>query len=75
MRDRTGDRTLSRSAETTARVAVGISIVSLLLSTWTFVSTLDADEIDRGLQDRLACLELEGANDCGPDGADLPSRN
>lgn len=48
------------------RVAIGISIVSLLLSGWSLLMNV-TEEADRGqIEQRLACLELPGPNDCGP---------
>jgi hypothetical protein len=59
--------TSERATQSGTRVAVGISVLSLLLSGWSMVMTLD-DEADRGeIEKRLACLELPGPNDCGPD--------
>jgi hypothetical protein len=54
--------------ETTVRLAVGISLVSLFLSGWSFISSIDEDGFERSVEQRLACLELPGPNDCGLDG-------
>ena len=54
--------------ETTVRLAVGISLVSLFLSGWSFISSLDEDGFERSVEQWLACLELPGPNDCGLDG-------
>jgi hypothetical protein len=51
------------------RVALVASLVSLFLSGWVFLTSLDDADAQRDLQSRLACLELPGANDCGPDAA------
>jgi hypothetical protein len=56
------------TSETTVRLAVGISLVSLFLSGWSFISSLDEDGFERSVEQRLACLELPGPNDCGLDG-------
>ena len=58
--------TTARSTETGTRVAIGISVVSLLLSGWTFVQSLDDDADRNQIEERLVCLELPGPNDCGP---------
>jgi hypothetical protein len=58
--------TTERGAQTGTRIAIVISVVSLLLSCLSLVTTLD-DEADRGeIEKRLVCLELPGPNDCGP---------
>ena len=58
--------TAERATQSGTKVAIGISIISLLLSGWSLVMTLD-DEADRGeIETRLTCLELPGPNDCGP---------
>jgi hypothetical protein len=44
------------------------SVLALLLSGWAFVASLDDDERERTVEERLTCLELPGANDCGLDG-------
>jgi len=60
--------TTARSTETGTgtRVAIGISVVSLLLSGWTFLQGLDDDADRDQIEQRLVCLELPGPNDCGP---------
>jgi hypothetical protein len=40
----------------------------LFLSGWSFVSSIDEDGFERSVEQRLACLELPGPNDCGIDG-------
>lgn len=46
------------------RVALGISIVSLLLSGLSLFVAM-TDDVDAGrIEARLACLELPGPNDC-----------
>jgi hypothetical protein len=49
------------------RVALAASLVSLFLSGWVFLTSLDDADAQRELEARLACLELPGANDCGAD--------
>lgn len=55
---------IERAVDNKTRIAVGISIVSLLLSSlslfFTMTDDVDADRIEA----RLACLELPGPNDC-----------
>ena len=54
------------TTRTGTRVAIAISVASLLLSSWSLIMTLD-NEADRGqIEQRLQCLELPGPNDCGP---------
>jgi hypothetical protein len=48
-------------------VALAASLVSLFLSGWVFLTSLDDADAQRELEARLACLELPGANDCGAD--------
>jgi hypothetical protein len=60
--------TATTTTETTVRLAVGISLVSLFLSGWSFISSIDEDGFERSVEQRLACLELPGPNDCGLDG-------
>jgi hypothetical protein len=51
------------------KLAVALSVVSLLFSGLSFYQThVRDDQADRDLERRLACLELEGSNDCGADG-------
>jgi hypothetical protein len=60
-----------RTEETTDRgtkVALAISLLSLFLSGWALLTTMDDDADVRRVEQRLACLELPGANDCGADG-------
>lgn len=49
------------------RLAVVLSVIALLLSSWNLVSTLEDDADQRRIESRLACLELPGPNDCGLD--------
>ena len=52
--------------DTATRVAVAISVLSLLLSGWSLVMSV-SDDLDQGqIEQRLQCLELPGPNDCGP---------
>lgn len=53
---------------TTAKIALGLSAGALLLSGFVAIETLNEDGFRRDVDDRLACLELQGANDCGVDG-------
>lgn len=50
------------------RVSLSVSLVSLFLSGWAIIASLDDDADVRDVERRLACLELPGANDCGLDG-------
>jgi uncharacterized membrane protein len=53
---------------TTAAIA-SMSAVALLLSAVSLVLTVTDDDLDaQQVEDRLACLELPGPNDCGADG-------
>jgi hypothetical protein len=54
--------------ETTIRLSLGLSLVSLFLAGWSFIASFDDDSDTRRIEERLACLELPGANDCGADG-------
>ncbi len=58
---------VEKAADNKTRIAIGVSIVSLLMSGlslfFAVTDDVDADNIER----RLACLELPGPNDCGPD--------
>jgi hypothetical protein len=54
------------SDATAVRVSLILSIVAVLFSGWTFIMSLDDADVDRALEERLACLELPGDNDCGP---------
>ncbi len=53
---------------TTIRLTLVISLVSLFLAGWSFVASFDDERDTRRIEQRLACLELPGANDCGADG-------
>jgi hypothetical protein len=53
---------------TATRIALVSSIAALFLAGWSFLLTLDDETDVRQLEQRLACLELPGANDCGLDG-------
>jgi hypothetical protein len=58
---------VDKAADNKVRIAVGVSIVSLLMSGLSlFFAVTDDVDVDN-LERRLACLELPGANDCGPD--------
>jgi hypothetical protein len=56
------------SATTSSRTAMIVALVSLFLSGWTFIDTLSDERDERRIEQRLACLELPGPNDCGLDG-------
>jgi len=58
----------AEDVDTTTKVTLSLSIVSLFLSGWAILSTLDDDAQVRDVERRLACLELPGPNDCGADG-------
>lgn len=49
------------------KVAVTMSAVSLILSGWTFISSLDESAFESNTEQRLVCLEQPGPNDCGLD--------
>jgi hypothetical protein len=51
-----------------ARIALGFSILSLVLSGWTAYQVQEDNDVERQVENRLACLELPGPNDCGADG-------
>lgn len=53
--------------QTATRLAVGISVIALLLTSWTMVRSIEDDADQRQIESRLACLELPGPNDCGID--------
>jgi len=46
----------STTNETTVRLAVGISLVSLFLSGWSFVSSIDEDGFERSVEQRLEAV-------------------
>lgn len=56
------------TSDTAMRVTLAASMVSLFLSGWAFIASIDDDSNQRGVERRLACLELPGPNDCGADG-------
>jgi len=60
--------TIDLSSNTALRVTLAASMVSLFLSGWAFIASIDDDSSQRGVERRLACLELPGPNDCGADG-------
>jgi hypothetical protein len=64
LRDTT-DRTPTSTA---AKASLVVSSLALLLSGYAVVQSLDGDEERRDLDQRLVCLEKDGANDCGADG-------
>jgi len=55
-------------ASTTAMIALVLSAAALLLSGFVAIETLNEDGFRRDVDNRLACLERQGANDCGVDG-------
>jgi len=56
------------SAATSSRTAMIVALASLFLSGWTLIDTLSDERNERRIEQRLACLELPGPNDCGLDG-------
>jgi hypothetical protein len=60
--------TTNLSAATSTRTTLIVALVSLFLSGWTFIDTLSDERNERRIEQRLACLELPGPNDCGLDG-------
>jgi hypothetical protein len=59
---------LGTSVDMTTKLALALSIVSLFLAGWSFIASFDDDRDTERIQQRLACLELPGTNDCGADG-------
>ncbi len=59
---------IDNASSTLVRAAVTMSAVSLFLSGWAFVQSFDDSDFERDTEQRLACLELPGPNDCGLDG-------
>jgi hypothetical protein len=61
---------LTRTApDRTTVVVATTSAAALLLSAVSLVLTVTDDDLDaQQVEDRLACLELPGPNDCGVDG-------
>jgi hypothetical protein len=55
------------ATDTGVRIAVAMSAAALFVSGWSFLLTLDDDAQVRQIEQRLACLELPGPNDCGLD--------
>ena len=51
-----------------ARAALVMSAVALVMSTFVAIETFNEDDFRDDVGNRLACLEKEGANDCGADG-------
>lgn len=57
------------AADRTTTAVASMSAVALLLSALSQVLTVSDDDLDaQQVEDRLACLELPGPNDCGADG-------
>ena len=54
-------------SRTTVGAALAGAILSLLMSGWALLNTLDDDEDHQMIEQRLVCLELPGPNDCGAD--------
>ena len=67
-RDGSMSTTIDLTSDTALRVTLAASMVSLFLSGWAFIASIDDDSNQRGVERRLACLELPGPNDCGADG-------
>jgi hypothetical protein len=59
--------TIDFDTETTIRATVVMSAAALFLSGWSFIASFDNDGFERNVEQRLACLELPGPNDCGAD--------
>ncbi len=55
-------------ASTTAKAALVLSALALLVSGFVAVETLNEDGFRRDVDARLACLEQPGVADCGVDG-------
>jgi len=55
-----------RRTKAETSTAVGISVLALLLSGWSLVVELTDDADRNQIEQRLACLEQPGPNDCGP---------
>lgn len=51
-----------------ATVAVAVSVVALLVSGVSLMGWAHANDERQQIENRLACLELPGPNDCGQDG-------
>jgi hypothetical protein len=58
----------SRTARTMEKVTLAGVALALVMSGWALVTTLDDDDQERLVEQRLVCLELPGPNDCGADG-------
>lgn len=54
-------------SRTTLGVTLAGVVMSLLMSGWAVVDSFDDDQDRRFIEQRLACLELPGPNDCGAD--------
>jgi hypothetical protein len=44
------------------------AVLSLLMSGWALIGSIDESENRRSVEERLVCLEQPGPNDCGVDG-------
>lgn len=55
-----------RHTQAGTSLAVGLSVLALLLSGWSLVDELTDDADREQMEQRLVCLELPGPNDCGP---------
>lgn len=63
------DTTTTQRTDRTTLVLATTSVAALLLSAVSLALTLTDDDLDaQQVEDRLACLELPGPNDCGVDG-------
>lgn len=58
---------IENAADNRTRIAISISIVSLLMSGISLIFAVTDDVDGDNIERRLACLELPGPNDCGPD--------
>lgn len=56
------------TGQTATRTGAVLSVIALFLSGWAFISSFEEDLDQRRIEQRLACLELPGANECGGDG-------
>jgi hypothetical protein len=61
------DLSAGRQLAVAVWVSLLASIFALILSGFAFVVSLDEDDWKPTVEQRLACLELPGPNDCGLD--------
>jgi len=60
--------TTTRARESMAGITLAGVVLSLLMSGWALANTIDDEEQEQLVEQRLVCLELPGPNDCGADG-------